>query len=360
MSDVLVNVEGVCGRLTLNRPRAMNALTLEMVRALSSALREWMADPAVQFVLLDGAGDRGLCAGGDIRALYDAAVSGELDRAATFFREEYGLNSLIASYPKPFVAFMDGVVMGGGIGVSAHGSRRVVTERSALAMPETGIGFVPDVGGTYLLGKAPDELGTYMALTTQRVGAADAIEVGLADMFVPSTKLPALVQESEECRNGAELDVCLRAAASKPPAGFFATQRTWIQECFGASTVEEIVESLRGRTEPEALQAAAEIDAKSPTALKVTLRALREAGQSSDLKTSLCEEYKIAMACLRHHDFAEGVRAAVIDKDRNPKWCPSFLAKVTPALVDSFFMNNGSAEWEFPSTGFETKVQPWL
>ena len=358
MSDVVVRVEGACGRLTLNRPRAMNALSLEMVRTMAQALRAWADDPAVQFTLLEGAGDRGLCAGGDIRALYEAVRSAELGAAATFFREEYELNSLIAGYAKPYVALMDGVVMGGGIGVSAHGSRRVVTERSSLAMPETGIGFIPDVGGTYLLGTAPDELGTYMALTSARIGAADAIDVGLADMFVVSSDIPALIERLEPCRTAAEVDDCLRASVSKPPAGLFETQRTWIKECFAAPSVEAILAALHTQPATEAQQAALDIETKSPTSLKVTLHALRKARRVNNLNACLREEYKLALACLHHHDFVEGVRAAVVDKDRNPRWSPAALAEVTPAEVDHFFVNNGLDDLHLDPRAV-TAAEPW-
>ncbi len=193
-ADVLLRTEGRAGFVTLNRPRALNALTHAMVLAVDEALTAWEHDPAVETVVIDGAGERGLCAGGDIRAIHDDARAGGTASAA-FWRDEYRLNARIARYPKPYVALMDGIVMGGGVGISAHGSHRVVTERSRVAMPETGIGFVPDVGGTYLLGRAPGELGTHLALTGTPVGAADAILAGLADRYVPAAGLPALADD---------------------------------------------------------------------------------------------------------------------------------------------------------------------
>jgi len=341
VSEVEVRVEGVCGRLTLNRPSALNSLTLTMVRALKAALRQWMEDPAVEFILLDGAGERGLSAGGDIRALYDAARSGHLEEAAAFFREEYELNSLIASYSKPYIALMDGIVMGGGIGISAHGSLRVVTERSTLAMPETRIGFIPDVGGTYLLAMAPHELGTYAALTASRFGAADAFLLGLSDLFIPSNEIPTVIAGLTLCRSAQDAHELLRSKSTIPPLGSLELQRAWIRRCFSRQTIEEILNSLDEEANDMAQRAAAEIRKNSPMTLKVTLRALREARQKADLGYSLQQEYNLAMACLQHPDFLEGVRAAVIDKDQQPRWRPADPSRVTSEQVDQFFQDNG-------------------
>jgi enoyl-CoA hydratase len=203
--EVLIRVEGVVGHVTLNRPRAINALTLDMVRVIDAALTAWVDDPAVAAVVIDGAGERGLCAGGDIRAIYEAARVGD-PAPLTFWREEYRLNARLASYPKPIVAVMDGIVMGGGIGVSAHASHRVVTERSSVAMPEVGIGLFPDVGATYLLSRAPGELGVHLALTGVTIGAADAMTCGLAARCVPSGRLDELV---DLLRDGTEPDTAL-------------------------------------------------------------------------------------------------------------------------------------------------------
>lgn len=340
MSEVEVRVEGACGRLTLNRPSALNSLTLTMVRALKAALCQWMDDPAVEFILLDGAGGRGLCAGGDIRALYDAARSGNLEEAATFFREEYELNSLIAGYPKPYIALMDGIVMGGGIGISAHGSLRVVTERSMLAMPEARIGFIPDVGGTYLLAMPPDELGTYAALTSSRLGPADALLLRLADLFLPSNQLPSVISELTLCKTAGDVHELLRGRSVTPPPGFLESQRNWIRRCFSMQTIEEILNSLDQEVNDMAHRAAAEIRKNSPTALKVTLRALRDARRKAELGYSLQQEYKLAMACLQHPDFLEGVRAALIDKDQRPRWSPDDPVLVTGKQVDQFFQDN--------------------
>jgi len=337
MSDVIIRVEQGVGCITLNRPRALNALTLGMVQAVDAALHDWSADSAVRFVLLDGAGERGLCAGGDIRALYDALLLGDMSAPEIFFRDEYRMNAHIARFPKPYVALMDGIVMGGGIGVSAHGSHRIVTQRSRLAMPETGIGFVPDVGGTFLLGHAPDGLGMHAALTSFQMGAADAILCGLADACVSSERLGELHAALLGCGTAEEIEACLRAFQTPPPPGIFHDARGWIAACYANDTVEDIVEALRQQPEPAAQQAVQDIAGKSPTSLKITLRALREAGRHDRLERSLEQEFRLAMACMERPDFREGVRAALVDKDRNPAWSPSRLEEVTPLVIDAIF-----------------------
>jgi enoyl-CoA hydratase len=337
MSDVLVRVSGSCGRITLNRPQALNALTLEMVIIMYTALMTWANDASIQFVLVDGAGERGLCAGGDIRAMYNAVVADRRELATDFFRNEYRLNYLISRYPKPYVVLMDGVVMGGGIGISAHASHRIVTERSELAMPETAIGFVPDVGGTHLLGTAPDELGTYLGLTGRRIRAGDAIFCGLADAMVPSGELLRLTRDLEKCDNRVAMDESIRAYTTEAPRGMTVEQRGWIRECFAAHTVEEIFVALAHHADPQAKDALHDLEKKSPTSLKVTLAAFRNARRFKNLASCLQQEYRLAQACLRQHDFVEGVRAAIIDKDRNPRWRPDRLDVVTPEDVQEYF-----------------------
>ncbi|MGC0422659.1 enoyl-CoA hydratase/isomerase family protein [Embleya sp. AB8] len=330
---------GRLGRITLNRPRAINALDHAMVRRIDATLAEWAADDTVAAVLVTGAGERGLCAGGDIRAIRaDALAGGHV--SYDFWRDEYLLNARIAAYPKPYIAIMDGVVMGGGVGISAHGDVRIVTERSRVAMPETGIGFVPDVGGTYLLSRAPGELGTHLALTATTIGAADTIECGLADHFVPTHRLPAL---SAALADAAPAGVLARFA-EPAPAGEPAEQRGWIDACYAADTVEEILDRLLGSGEPAAKEAAELIAAKSPTALKVTLAAMRRARELHSLGSVLDQEYRVSCAMLSTPDLAEGVRAQVVDKDRNPRWSPATLPEVTPADVEAFFAPLGERE----------------
>ncbi|MEU6056820.1 enoyl-CoA hydratase/isomerase family protein [Streptomyces sp. NPDC047097] len=330
--EVLVRTEGRAGHLLLNRPQALNALSHPMVTTLAAALDAWEHDPAVETVVISGAGERGLCAGGDIRAISASARAGT-EEAAAFWRDEYRLNARIARYPKPYVAIMDGIVMGGGVGVSAHGTVRITTERSRVAMPETGIGFIPDVGGTYLLGLAPGELGTHLALTGAPVGAADALLCGLADHFVPSTALPALLTD---LTTDPVHEVVPRHVRPAPP-GELDGHREWIDACYTADTVEEIIERLLAHGAPAAKEAAETLAAKSPTALKVTLASVRRARRLGPLERVLEQEYRVSCAALSHPDFVEGVRAQVIDKDRQPRWRPAALAEVSDEDVRRFF-----------------------
>lgn len=325
--DVVARREGALGHLTLNRPAAHNALTLAMVRDIGAALDAWVRDPQVRVVLIDGAGDRAFCAGGDIRALYEAARVGRHAVLTAFFGAEYRLNARIARFPKPVVAAMDGVTMGGGIGLGAHASHRVVTERSALAMPEVRIGFAPDVGGTYLLGRAPGQLGLHLALTGGRLHAADALLCGLADRHLAVGRLHDLRVGLARCRDGGDVSALLDGLASAPAPGSLAAARGWIDRCYADDTVEGIVAALEQAPEPDARAAAAEIADNAPTSLKVTLQALREA-RHSDLDACLAREFAVAQSITRQPDFVEGVRAAVVDKDRRPHWHPSRLADV--------------------------------
>ncbi|MFJ2775423.1 MULTISPECIES: enoyl-CoA hydratase/isomerase family protein [unclassified Kitasatospora] len=337
--DVLLEREGRIGRIVLNRPKALNALTHPMVRRIDEALARWEQDETVAAVVITGAGERGLCAGGDIRAIYEDARAGGT-ASLGFWRDEYRLNARIARYPKPYIAVMDGIVMGGGVGISAHGRVRVVTERTRIAMPETGIGFVPDVGGTYLLALAPGELGTHLALTAATAGPGDALLCGLADLLVPAAKLPSFLAALTE----EEVTAAVHRHAAPVPAGPLAAQLDWIDHCYAADTVEEILDRLRASGEGAAKEAAEQIAAKSPTALKVTLRSLRRARRLGPLEQVLDQEYRVSSAALRSPDLVEGVRAQVIDKDRSPRWSPPALEAVTEDDVDRFFTPLGPQE----------------
>ncbi|MDT0386330.1 enoyl-CoA hydratase/isomerase family protein [Streptomyces sp. DSM 41921] len=344
---VLFHTAGRAAHITLNRPRALNALTHTMVRRIDEALTAWEADPAVETVVLTGAGERGLCAGGDIRAIHDDARHGDGSATRAFWRDEYRLNARIARYPKPYLAVMDGIVMGGGVGVSAHGGVRVVTERSQVAMPETGIGFVPDVGGTYLLARAPGELGTHLALTGSRADAADALLCGLADHHVPSAALRPFLDSLAELPVSEALARVERTA----PRGTLHDQRDWIDACYAADTVEEIVRRLLAHGDPAAKEAAETLHAKSPTALKVTLASLRRARELGPLERVLDQEYRVSCAALGTPDLVEGIRAQVVDKDRRPRWSPNDLAEVTDADVERFFTPLGACELGLAAAG---------
>ncbi len=350
--DLIVASVSALRRITLNRPQALNAITRPMAIAMTTLLREWQSDPSVGAVLIDGAGERGLCAGGDIRALYDSANAKEPISAdslpARFWATEYRLNVLIARYTKPIVVVMDGLVMGGGVGISAHAAHRVVTERSAIAMPEVGIGFFPDVGASLLLARAPGHLGTYLALTGQRVGAADALFCKLADIHVPTDGLAKLPAALAGCRSHAEVRAALERLSAAPAHARLPKQREWIDACYGADALKDIIEKLRACGVEDA-QAALEVMGKaSPTSLKVTLRNLRSAAAFERLEQSFAQDYRIALACIAGHDFIEGIRAAIVDKDRNPVWRPDKLAEVTPEIVDRHFRSVGALELTFP------------
>jgi enoyl-CoA hydratase/carnithine racemase len=344
--ELIVRQERTLRRITLNRPKALNALTLDMAVAMTAFLRSWATDPGVGTVLLDGAGERGLCAGGDIRALYDAARCGN-PLPAQFWSTEYHLNVLIARYPKPVIAVMDGVVMGGGVGISAHASHRVVTERSAVALPEVGIGFFPDVGASFLLARSPGYAGTHLALTGDRMSAADAIYCGFADVHIAGAKLTELPAAIAECRTANDVRARLGEMSTPPLSGRLPAARQWIDRCCGSNDVEDIVERLRADGGDAARAALADILTKSPTSLKVTLRNIRSAVSFSRVEESFQQDYRIALACIAGHDFIEGIRATIVDKDRNPAWRPDRLEGVTKEIVDRHFRPVGKLELTF-------------
>ncbi|MDB5564451.1 MAG: putative enoyl-CoA hydratase/isomerase [Tardiphaga sp.] len=347
--DLIVRREGAAGVIRLNRPKALNALTLEMTRGIDAALDAFEADPKVALILLEGAGERGLCAGGDIRGLYESARAGG-DLGKIFWREEYILNARIASFPKPYVAFMDGIVMGGGVGLSAHGSHRIVTDKTKMGMPEVGVGFFPDVGGTWLLSRAPGELGTYYGLTGTTMTGADAVYARLADVLVASNSWPALrealTQAPEKATNDDVRAIMDRFAISNPKAPIAAQQAT-IDALFGQNSIEEIVTALAHHQSEFAQAALGMILEKSPTGLKLTLKLLRMARGAASLKECLIREYVAALEIFVNHDFPEGIRAAVIDKDRHPKWQPARLEEVTPEMIARYFAPRGKDELTF-------------
>ncbi|WAB84743.1 enoyl-CoA hydratase/isomerase family protein [Microcella daejeonensis] len=327
--ELIVERRGALGLLTLNRPRALNALTHGMVLEIRAALDAWAVDGAVRTVAIRGAGDRAFCAGGDIVGLHRDATSGDGRAAAVFWRDEYRLNAAIARYPKPIVALMHGIVLGGGVGLSAHASHRVVTDSTRIGMPETGIGFIPDVGGTWLLSRAPGELGTHLALTAGSVGAGDALALGLADAFLEAERLDALVSALESERADSAI---ARLSGPAPSAPLLAEQH-WIDAAYVGDDPLAVLARLDAAPEPAAHEAAASIRAKSPTSVGVTLAALRAARGMPDLEHALAAEFRLALRALLSPDFAEGVRAQVIDKDRAPHWSPPTLQSLDPAAA---------------------------
>lgn len=330
--DILVTVRNGVGIVTLNRPKAINSLNAVMVDGLQQALNAWENDDAISAVLLTGAGERGLCAGGDVVALYHSARA-DGSYARKFWWDEYLLNAHIGRFAKPYVALMDGIVMGGGVGVAAHGNVRVVTEKTKMGMPEVGIGFIPDVGGTYLLSRAPGSLGLHAALTGAPFSGADAIALGFADHFVPQTRLADF---AEAVVTDGHQDA-LNSYAEEPPASELLAQRDWIDDCYSGDSVAAILDDLRTHAAPAAHDAAELIATRSPIALAVTLTAVRRAAHLPTLEEVLHQEFRVSVASMKSHDFVEGIRAQLVDKDRNPQWSPATLDDLDDAAVDAYF-----------------------
>ena len=345
MSDeIILERKGRVGSVTLSRAKALNALTQPMVLDLHARLREWAEDPAIAAVVVRGAArDDGrvpFCAGGDIRLLYGERDDPERHFATVFYAQEYRLNTFVFRYPKPYVALIDGVVMGGGVGISIHGSHRVMTERALFAMPETGIGLFPDVGATYFLPRLTGKAGLYLGLTGARIGAADSLYLGLATHVVASDALQALDEtllaaDVESDARGTIDRLLAESAADLGPAPLAAHQAE-IDRCFDAVSVEEIVANLEAEGSDWAQETLATLLQKSPISLKVTFKQLTEYGEW-DFEQAMELEYRLAMHCNLGADFFEGIRAQIVDKDRNPAWRPARLEDVTAAAVDAYF-----------------------
>ncbi len=341
---VQTHVDGALGVITLTRPAALNALDDEMIEGMHAALTRWADDDAVAAVWVQG-GDRGLCAGGDVRAVREVALTGDLDRAMSFFRAEYALNQLIGDFGKPYVAWMDGIVMGGGLGISAHGSHRLVTERTKIAMPETIIGFFPDVGALWWLSRAPGELGIHLALTGTTIDGVDAVAVGLADHVVSSDAQEQVYADLSRAASTLTAD---DLAAWAPPAehlidaaasgesSHLDSLRTWVDECYSGVDLAPIVEKLRSSPEPAAGQALELMEERSPFSVAITLEAIRRAADMS-LNEVLAQDAVLARSCIAHPDFAEGVRAQLVDKDRSPAWATTHLSNIDQADVIAAF-----------------------
>jgi enoyl-CoA hydratase len=340
--EVLIRREGRAGRITINRPQALNALTHAMVGPISAALLAWRDDPNIVLVVLDGSGERALCAGGDVRALYDSRGRGS-SAARAFWRDEYRLNALIGRYSKPFVAVQDGIVMGGGIGLSAHASHRVVTERSRLAMPETGIGLIPDVGGTWLLAQAPGETGLYLGLTGAEMDAADAIHARFADFFVPLSGLGDLKARLVDPEGG-NLGELFATFAKPAGPSRLAERAPDIDRLFANTSVEAIIERLAHSGLDWSRQICAALAQKSPKALKLTCAAIRQARTLPSLEAALEVEYRLAVRLFEDGEFLEGVRALIVAKDRKPAWSPPRLSEVTDALIERYLAPLPAAE----------------
>lgn len=347
--DLIVRREGAAGVIRLNRPKAINAMTLEMSIGIDLALDRFEIDPAVSVIILEGAGERGLCAGGDIRGLWESSREGG-DLGARFWRQEYVMNARIAKYPKPYVAFMDGLVMGGGVGLSGHASHRVATDRTKLAMPEVGLGFFPDVGGTWLLSRSPGEIGTYFGLTGQTMNGPDAIHAKFADAVVPAARWPELREALTKVRQGAtaaDVTKLINGFATGETAGPVAANEPVIDALFGFDRMEDIFAALKRDGSEFALATLKTLNEKSPRGMVVTLKLLRLARTASSLEECLVREYRAALEVFRSDDFREGVRAAVVDKDRNPTWSPPRIEDVTPDMLAPYLAEIGADELKF-------------
>ncbi len=333
---IVIRQQGRIGRLTINRPRALNAIDHAMVRSLQGALDAWRNDPAIEAVVIDGAGDRAFCAGGDIRRVRDMALAGQYADVEAFFEDEYALNSAIAHYPKPYVALIDGVCMGGGIGLSVHGRARVVTDAAVLAMPETGIGFFPDVGASFFLPRLPGHHGMFLALTGARVQGAEAVGLGLATHYVARDRLATLADEMAEGGTAG-----LTHAAQPVPTGT-SPEHAEVVACFGADSVTGILERLAELASAPAQDASSTLRSRSPTAVLRTFELMR-LGAGRTLDQCLGIELALTRHAVRHPDFAEGVRAMVVDKDRNPRWSPARIEDVPLDEVKALFRQFGAA-----------------
>jgi enoyl-CoA hydratase len=330
--DVIFHREGAVGRITLSRPRALNALTEDMCAAMLTQLRDWAAAPAVHAVVIDAVPGKAFCAGGDIRAIYDAGQRAD-GSVMSFFRTEYRMNAAIRHFPKPYIALIDGIAMGGGCGVSMHGSHRVASENAVFAMPETAIGLFPDIGASFFLNRLPGNIGMYLALTGIRINAVDAIHCGLATHFGASHYHGQLLSRLVQ---GESPDVVLAELSGRPPGGAaMATHRGAIDRAFAAASIEDILARLEKEGE-WGNEVAALLKRRSPTSLKIAFRQMRE-GAALDFESCQRMEYRIMARMMEAHDFYEGVRAALIDKDQAPRWVPAHLDMVSESEIEQYF-----------------------
>ena len=339
--EILFERRGAIGLITLNRPKALNALTHAMCVSMKAQLDEWASDGKIETVVVQGAGDRAFCAGGDIRSLYESGKSGT-PYAVEFYRDEYILDATIKHYPKSYVALISGIVMGGGVGVSVHGSHRIADETTLFAMPETGIGLFPDVGGSYFLPRIHDgsEMGMYLALTGTRLTVADVYQQGIATNFVARENREALVERLAE---GEAPENAFKALASPMPDTFAPDHRREIARIFGAASVERVLADLDCERSDWAREAAATIRKKSPTSTKLAFHQLKE-GAKLEFDDCMRMEFRMVNRIIKGHDFYEGVRATIIDKDNQPKWRPADLDAVTDAEIDAYFLPLGADE----------------
>ncbi|XP_033024592.1 3-hydroxyisobutyryl-CoA hydrolase, mitochondrial isoform X1 [Lacerta agilis] len=348
-SEVLLEKKGCAGVITMNRPKALNALNISMIRQIYPQLKKWEKDPDTFLIIIKGAGDKAFCAGGDIKAIAEAGRAGE-GITQYFFREEYTLNNAVGTCQKPYVALIDGITMGGGVGVSVHGHFRVATEKTVFAMPETAIGLFPDVGGGYFLPRLSGKLGYFLAMTGFRLKGKDVHRAGIATHFIEAEKMAALEKDLTELKSPSKENVAdildsyhKKCKIDQEKEFVLGEHMDKINSLFSANSMEEIVQNLKKDGSPFALKQLETITKMSPTSLKMTLRQLRE-GASLSLQDVFTMEYRLSQACMQGHDFYEGVRAVIIDKDQSPKWKPAVLEEVTDEYLDSCFKSLGSGD----------------
>ncbi len=342
--EIIFTVEGAAGVITLNRPQVLNALTFDMVKLMDGQLIAWAKDPAVKAVMITGAGERAFCSGGDIKSVALAVKSGGRERAimSEFFRAEYTLNHRIFTFPKPYISLINGIVMGGGKGVSAHGSHRIVTEATVFAMPEAGIGFFPDVGGGYFLPRCPGQTGAYLALTGRRIKTFDTLYIGFATHFVPAAKISSLRAAIADAPQNLP---ALLEQFSAPCVGEseIAPYRAKIDRYFAHDRVEDIMADLGKDASGWAVETLKTMNSLSPSSLKIALKQIRR-GTKMNFAEVMTMEYRLSQACLNRPDFYEGVRAALIDKDRQPRWQPATVKDVPDAEIDACFQSLGAQD----------------
>lgn len=333
-TDIIATITGDNGHISLNRPSALHALTLPMVHAMTRALLGWRDDPAVKAIVIDHAEGRGFCAGGDIAFLRNSALNDGGVSGRKFFHDEYQLNHLLFTYPKPVVAFMDGITMGGGVGISQPARFRVATENTRLAMPETGIGLFPDVGGGWYLSRLPGRIGAFLALTGARLDGAECLAVGLATHYLPAAALP---EAKARIAAGEDAAIVLDGLAVEPPTARILTSRADIDRLFASDRLEEILGALAADSGEWAAKELATLRTKSPQTCKVALRQLATSATLTDFAANMAMEYRIASRVLTRPDFAEGVRAVIVDKDNAPQWNPATAERVTDELIEAIF-----------------------
>jgi len=340
-ADIIFSRSGKLGKVLLNRPKALNALNLGMVEAMQQKLDEWEADPGIRAVLVEGAGERAFCAGGDIRRLAESAISRDHSYCKEFFSAEFRLNRNIYRFTKPYVAVLDGITMGGGVGLSVHAPFRVATESTIFAMPETGIGYFPDVGASYFLSRCPSEIGMYLGLTGDRLDGKDSVECGIATHYVKSERILQLVENLEQITEekdvNFEVSKILGKFSSKVNGDFMSVTRKRIQECFSKNSVDDIFKALEQLRTEWSQKVVSQLNKKSPLSLKVTFRQLRE-GKSLDFESCMVMELRLALRFMKERDFYEGVRAVIIEKDNKPNWIPKTIEGVLDKDIEKFFL----------------------